>query len=366
MQMKRSTKLITVLGAVLICALAFCGCAIFSEPNEESVNQHEIVTFEEVGNEGTVPLEEGRVVMTLCGSQDTYVRLGEAYVEGGCLVRDMEDGNLTNSVQTSGSVDTSTPGDYTVTYSVVNSDGMLSMCERRVHVVDDIAWNTAGVPVMMYHYVYDPENPPEDLDTNHVSTYELEEQLQWITSEGYYYPSWAELRAYVDGTHSLPEKSIAITFDDGEQGFLDYGIPLLNKYQVNATSFIVCERGDLQDVLNEYATPYVMFESHSYDLHHAGYTPKGRGGAIYDLDEDGLTADLQQAADLLGTKGAFAYPYGDVSDVSSAAVDRVGILCAFTIQWGYVQPGDDHTQLPRVRVQGGDSLDSYIWSVTGA
>lgn len=312
---------------------------------------------------GGTPLEEGRIVMTLCGSHETIVRTGESYVEPGCLVRDVEEGNLTDRVQVSGEVDTSTPGTYTITYTVTNDEGMKAQATRTVRVTDDVEWDSDGIAVMMYHYVYDPADPPEDLNANFVSTDELEEHLSWLHDSGFYYPSWAELRAYIDGTHSLPDRSVILTFDDGEYGFLNLGIPLLEKYEVTATSFTECSRDDIAYVLDTYASPYVCFESHSYDLHHAGYSGIGHGGVIYDLSEDELVDDLQHAADILGTRGAFAYPYGDVSDVSAAAIDRVGIFCAFTTEYDWVYAGSDHTRLPRVRVSGGNSLEYYQGSV---
>ena len=228
---------------------------------------------------------DGRITMTLCGSHETIVRTGEAYVEPGCLARDAEEGSLSDRMQVSGDVDTSKPGTYTVTYTVVNDAGMTARAERTVRVTDEVdaGWDEDGISVMMYHYVYDPADPPEYLDANYVSTGELSEQLAWLVERGFYFPSWAELRAYVDGTHSLPDKSVILTFDDGEYGFLNLGIPLLEQYGVPATSFIECSRGDIEEVLRDYASPYVCFESHSYDMHHAGSTAIGHGGAIYDL-----------------------------------------------------------------------------------
>lgn len=358
-----------VVAVVAMACMAFAAlltaCSSSSSASAgSSASEREEIVFEveDLSGTGATPAPEGRITMTLCGSHDTYVRVGESYIESGCLVRDSVEGNLTANVQVEGTVDTSKPGDYPITYTVQNAEYMQAQCERIVHVTDSMEWDSDGIPVLMYHYVYDPANPPDDLGTNHVSVGELEEQLVWLTSEGFYYPSWQELRAYVDGTHSLPAKSVILSFDDGEYGFLDLGIPLLNKYQVNATSFTECSREDIEYVLTHYASPYVMFESHSFDMHHGG-GGQGHGGAIYLLDEDGLTADLQAAANILGTNAAFAYPYGDVSDVSRAAIDRVGIQCAVTTENAQVHVGNDYWALPRVRVFGGNSLASYQASV---
>ena len=200
-----------VLGMLRICTRRSSGGK--GRPTTDSV----VVTDAEAGADAELA-PDGRITMTLCGDHETIVRTGEAYVEPGCLARDAEEGSLSDRMQVSGDVDTSKPGTYTVTYTVVNDAGMTARAERTVLVTDDVdaGWDEDGISVMMYHYVYDPANPPDYLDANYVSTDELSEQLAWLVERGFYFPSWAELRAYVDGTHSLPDKSVILTFDDGE------------------------------------------------------------------------------------------------------------------------------------------------------
>ena len=306
---------------------------------------------------------DGSIVMTLGGSADTYVRRGEGYVDGGCYAHDRTDGMITDKVTASGEVDTTTLGDYTVTYTVEDSAGMVATATRTVHVVDDVdgGWDEDGISVFMYHDVYDAANPPEGAssDQNLISTTLLDQQLSWLNENGYYYPSWAEIRAYIEGGHSLPAKSVVLTFDDGSEGFLTYAIPLLESHKVPATSFVICSDADIQDKLSNYASPYVDFQSHSYDLHRAGTSGKGHGGRIYDLSSDEVAKDLEQSADILKTSDAFAYPFGDVSDAAPSGVKQAGFLLAFTTQYGQIHPGDDPMQLKRMRIFGTYELGSF-------
>ena len=306
---------------------------------------------------------DGSIVMTLGGSADTYVKRGEGYVDGGCYAHDRTDGMITDKVTASGEVDTTTLGDYTVTYTVEDSAGMVATATRTVHVVDDVdgGWDDDGISVFMYHDVYDAANPPEGAssDQNLISTTLLDQQLSWLNENGYYFPSWAEVRAYIEGGHSLPAKSVVLTFDDGSEGFLTYAIPLLENHKIPATSFVICSDSDIQDKLSNYASPYVDFQSHSYDLHRAGTSGKGHGGRIYDLTSDEVAEDLKQSADILKTSDAFAYPFGDVSDAAPAGVEQAGFLLAFTTQYGQVHPGDDPMQLKRMRVFGTYELGSF-------
>ena len=46
----------------------------------------------------------------------------------------------------------------------------------------DKDWKTNGLAICMYHYVYDPANPPEDLNNNFISTTDLREELDYLVS----------------------------------------------------------------------------------------------------------------------------------------------------------------------------------------
>ena len=334
-----------------------------AETEAEAEEEAEAEAEEGAAEGPTVPLEEGRIVMTMGGSADTYVRTGEEYIEAGCHVYDHVEGNITANVQISGEVDTSTPGDYEVVYTVRNAEGMQDSRTRTVHVTDDIEWDSDGISVLMYHYVYTDDDYPDDLNTNYVHQDTLDAQCAWLVDNGYYYPSYQELRAYVDGTHSLPAKSVVLTFDDCAYSFLDYGIPVLEKYQVPATSFVIGDIDEVESRVTDYASEYVTFQSHSMYMHNGGSSGIGHGGIIYDMTEDQIVEDLEQMAAFLGTNEAFAYPYGDVSDAAPAAIERAGILCAFTTDYNQVHPGDNPYRLSRIRIFGENGLDAFIYQV---
>lgn len=310
-----------------------------------------------------VPLEDGRIVMQVNGDEDTYVKQGEDYIESGARAYDKKEGFLTDSIKTSGSVDTSTTGDYDVVYTVRNSENMEASITRTVHVVDDMDVDDDGISVLMYHYVYDEGKPPAKMDANYISSTKLEAELKWLSDNGYYYPSFAELRAYLEGTHSLPKKSVVLTFDDGEQGFLDYGTPLLNKYHVPATSYIIGSDPNFTEKVSTYMSEYVSFQSHTYDLHRDGNTNKGKGGKIWDLDQASLEQDCNQAIAQLHDAQSLAYPYGDCPDFAPAALEDCGYLCAFTVQNDQVRKGDNPYKLPRVRMFGSSALEGFEYQV---
>ncbi|MBT1177803.1 polysaccharide deacetylase family protein [Bifidobacterium callimiconis] len=306
--------------------------------------------------------DPGDITMGVNGDENTIVLKGEQYLEAGAHASEPTDGVLNDRIRTSGTVDTSTPGDYTITYSVSDSSGHVAHIDRTVHVVDSMDTQSGGVPVLMYHYVYSASAAPDHLDANYLLDSKLEEQLNYLSTNDFYYPSWQEVAAYVAGTHSLPRHSVVLTFDDGEEGFLRYGVPLLAKYKVPATSFIIASDADAAQKVTANANEFVQFQSHSYDMHRAGGTV-GHGGRISAMTHDEIVDDLTRSAQIVGANQAFAYPFGDTTDDAKAAVRDAGFLCAFTTTYGRAKTGDDPMALPRVRVSAEESLASFEASV---
>ena len=72
--------------------------------------------------------------ITLNGSSTINLILNSNYSELGATATDDIDGNLTNSISVSGSVDTSTTGTYTLTYTVSDAAGNSSSITRTVVV----------------------------------------------------------------------------------------------------------------------------------------------------------------------------------------------------------------------------------------
>jgi hypothetical protein len=76
-------------------------------------------------------------VITLVGSTPVTVEVGSTYTDSGATATDSFDGNLTSSIVTVSSVDTSTVGTYTVTYNVTDANGnKATEVTRTVNVVD--------------------------------------------------------------------------------------------------------------------------------------------------------------------------------------------------------------------------------------
>ena len=324
----------------------------------------------------------------LNGNYNIEINQGDNYTEPGYVATDEYDGNLTSKVETSGIVDTKTPGEYKVIYKVQDSSGNKFEVSRNIHVKQTTTTTTTtttkkkttttkdpnkdgdtskvttkkgtgeGVPILMYHYFYDEEAGETGADSNWMEIHDFEKQLKYLSDNNYYYPTWQELRDFVDGKITLPSKSVIITMDDGHKSVFNLALPLLEKYKVKATSFIITSKPSAKNVKKYANHEYLEFQSHTHNMHQGGCSG-GHGGLFRCINYDKGLADLQSSIDYLGTNDALAYPYGDVTanvlKITKAAKFKVGV----TTKWGYAKKGADPYQLPRIRMYKGIALSTF-------
>ena len=90
-------------------------------------------------------------VITLNGSASVTLDLNQAYVEAGATASDNVDGDVSANIQISGSVDSSTIGTYTLTYSVSDAAGNSATATRTVTVLDDVEVDTLIFGTVKYN-----------------------------------------------------------------------------------------------------------------------------------------------------------------------------------------------------------------------
>ena len=300
------------------------------------------------------------VEMDLKGPEKMTILLGQPFIDPGCRAWDSDGNDISSEIRVS-DTDFKKAGTHHVTYTVYNEKGRGTRLIRRVRVLPNTEYEAPGFPICMYHYVYDENDPPDDLNRrygNYISVQALTEEVNWLKSEGYYFPTWQEVRDYADGRLILPDKSIVLTFDDGERASLELGVPLMEKLQVPWTSFLITSKKG-EEKVREFQGKYLNFQSHTHDMHRAGGVRGHKGIFPVTNRMDGMN-DLLTSIRILGGAEAFAYPYGDYSDNAKLMVEQAGFLCAVTTQPGWVHPGTDPYLLPRQRMSLGQSLESFI------
>ncbi len=223
------------------------------------------------------------------------------------------------------------------------------------------------VPVLMYHHFI--EEGPSAADTV-VSARRFEEQMRALRDAGYTAVTPDQLRDYVDRRGSLPARPILITMDDGYTSNLAIAAPVLQKYGMRATIFVIglhvgrTTYPNSDELLDPprfgwtEAEPWVKngvltIQSHTYDMHHwPGEEEGARQGVLPEEGEPeadyraALERDVSMFREELyqgtGTQlTALAYPYGLYSEQSEQVLEEQGVAVTFTTRFGCrrVSPG---------------------------
>lgn len=99
------------------------------------------------------------------------------------------------------------------------------------------------IPILLYHdfTTVVPENDPDNF--NYINTPQsFEEDIKVLVENGYTFISMEELNEAYNGKIELPNKPILINMDDGYYSNYEYIYPILNKYNIKASIFIVTDK----------------------------------------------------------------------------------------------------------------------------
>ncbi len=298
---------------------------------------------------------------------------GNKYLEPGYVATDDYDGDITSKVMVKSNLDNKKIGTYEVLYTVQDSSNNEAKVSRKVIVkqkpVVKVANTTDsviptkmgtghGVAILMYHYFYDKSvKQTENINDNYTEIKNFEAQMKYLHDNKYYFPTWQEVYDYVNGKITLPEKSVVVTCDDGHKSFFDLAIPILNKYNIKATSFIITSYPSAKKI-PKYKSANINFQSHTNDMHRGGCTG-GHGGLFRCINHDKGVEDLQKSIQVTGSSDALAYPYGDVTENVLSITKEAGFKVAVTTRYGRAKKGMDPLQLPRIRMSINTSLTAF-------
>lgn len=94
------------------------------------------------------------------------------------------------------------------------------------------------IPIFIYHDIVSDES---EIEYEYMqTTYKtFEKQISGLKGLGYNFITYEDLKLYNKGEKALPKKSCILTFDDGWDGVYTYAYPVIKKYNVPITSFVV-------------------------------------------------------------------------------------------------------------------------------
>lgn len=216
------------------------------------------------------------------------------------------------------------------------------------------------VPILTYHYIGNNPNPADKARDNlEVVPDKFEEQMNYLSKNGYNTISFDTLYAVLHGVSSLPLKPVILTFDDGYIDFYLNAYPILRRYGLHAVSFIptgLVGKGyymSWPQIKEIDASGLVSFQAHSVDH------PNLAG-----LSDDKLKYQIWESkkaleAELGKPVNTFAYPYGVTDERVWAAVKAAGFVGAVGTWYGVIESEGTIYDMPRVKIGGGMTIEKF-------
>jgi peptidoglycan/xylan/chitin deacetylase (PgdA/CDA1 family) len=204
-----------------------------------------------------------------------------------------------------------------------------------------------GVPVLMYHSIGAEQGNDAVISKEHFS-----EQMAFLYNNHFHPISLDELYLYLQGKGDLPVKPVVLTFDDGYRDTYDVVFPILRQYGFKSTLFIpasfVGPRLSWQE-LKEMKAAGMEIAAHSLTHRDLGQMTVEEQANEINKSKEILDKNLEQ------NTVYFAYPNGSYNQITLKLLEKQGYRFSFTINPGWVKPGDQPLSLNRVWV--GNQVD---------
>lgn len=221
------------------------------------------------------------------------------------------------------------------------------------------------VPILMYHYVEYVQNKNDTMrEALNINPNIFEAQVKTLKDAGFTFMTASELADVLDGKSQLPPKPVLITFDDGYWDLYTDVLPILEKYQVKATSYVISGFVGKSNWMSSSQLEKViqsgLVEIGAHTVHHIALAGKLSPVAMFEISQS--KKDLENNYHIKVV--SFAYPSGSFDQKAINDVKAAGFKTAVSTIPGNNQSQNNRFFLYRIRpgYRVGNDLITYIES----
>ena len=219
------------------------------------------------------------------------------------------------------------------------------------------------VPILLYHYVeYVTDKKDTIRQSLDIEPNTLDSQIKTLKDAGYNFITAGDLAKVIDGKATLPKKPIILTFDDGHWDLDTNVLPILKKYNVKATAYIISgfiggsdflTSAQLNDVIKSN-----LVEIGAHTVHHVGLAGESLSEVKYEVEES--KKELEEGYNVKVV--SFAYPAGRFDQQAIDVVKNAGFSTAVSTIPGVAQSNLNRYFLYRLRpgYRRGQELLDYL------
>ncbi|CAN5147747.1 polysaccharide deacetylase family protein [soil metagenome] len=223
--------------------------------------------------------------------------------------------------------------------------------------------STVRIPILMYHYVeYIKDTKDKTRALLNIQPHIFDEQVKTLKAAGYTFLTARDVGLILDGQKMLPDKPIVLTFDDGHWDLDTDVLPILKKYNVSATAYIVpgllggsdyLTDGQLRDVIGS-----GLVEIAAHTINHVSL--KGLALTMVKHEVEGSKEMLEKTYHV--SVVSFAYPNGSFDETAGKIVKEAGFSNSVSTIPGIMQSHENLYFLYRLRPGGrtGEELLHFL------
>lgn len=209
------------------------------------------------------------------------------------------------------------------------------------------------------------------------TTERFEEQMKYLYDKGYTTVSMNEYEQWREHKKDFPLKTVMITIDDGDIETYYEMLPILKKYNLKATYFMIGEKVEDTslkydpsqkqflgiDLINkiEEEYPNLEIQSHSYGMHNRN----DNVAYVMSMNKDEISDDFDKMKFL--DTDVYCYPYGVHNDTILEVLEEKKYRMAFKLDKSGISTRDDQKYLiQRVGINYDTSFTSFKkWLLKG-
>lgn len=218
------------------------------------------------------------------------------------------------------------------------------------------------IPVLLYHFVGREtlERNGHSVSRFNVTAADFEAQLLLLKRLGYHPVTVGEIAAALEGKATLPERPIALTFDDGWREQYDVAFPILQRYGIRATFFVST---------SFVGYPRFMTWEELAEMRDAGMEIASHGRKhvnLADADDPEAWREIARSREALEEKlgvsaVSFAYPFGGYRKGLPAMLERAGYQIAVGVGGSSaIHRSGNRYYFRRMEVSGFQSLGAFL------
>lgn len=228
-------------------------------------------------------------------------------------------------------------------------------------------------PILMYHMISAPETPQEKRYACPPKT--LYKHMQYLRTNNYNIVNLDTIIEHLNHKRELPEKTIAVTLDDGFRDNYENALAIFQKFNIPATIFLASGMMEKTNIwMHTHGFPEramlswaqikaMQQQGISFGAHTVNHVK------LTELTAEEMLAELvdskKQIEEQLGISVKhFAYPYGLLDATVRTMTEKAAYTSACSTRSGFNTLKTDHLSLRRLEVYGTDSVRALKQKIT--